>query len=99
MHQQSWIDQFMAMDMAHLGIVIALVSIIGAILMIVLIVATVQWRKVRVADTEANLKMQMLEQGMSAADIQTVIDAGRRKRFGWHQIADEFRRDRNKVRC
>jgi hypothetical protein len=99
MHQETWFAQFLQMDMPHLGVLVALVSIVGAILMIVLVVASVQWRKVRIADIEATLKMQMLEQGMSAADIQAVLDAGRRKRKGWRELHREFGREGRRVGC
>lgn len=99
MHQETWFTQFMQMDMPHLGILVALVAIVSFVLMVVLIVASVQWRKVRVADIEATLKMQMLEQGMSAADVQAVLDAGRRRRKGWGELHREFHRDGRKVGC
>jgi DNA-binding transcriptional MerR regulator len=39
------------------------------------IVAVVQWQSVRTAKIEADLKQQMLDQGMTAKDIETVLRA------------------------
>jgi hypothetical protein len=48
--------------------------VIGPLVAIVAIVAG-QWRRVRIAEMEAALKQQMLDKGMSAADIEKVMTA------------------------
>ena len=42
----------------------------------VLVNATQQWRKVRVSAYNARLKQLMIERGMSANEIKTVLEAG-----------------------
>jgi hypothetical protein len=39
----------------------------------------VQWRKVRQAEIDAALKHEMIQRGMSADDIQKVLEASSRK--------------------
>jgi hypothetical protein len=53
------------------------VFIIFASLTITSVVSTlaVQWRKVRQAEMEAALKQEMIQRGMSADDIQKVMEA------------------------
>ena len=48
--------------------------LVGPMIAIVAIVAT-QWRRVRVAELDAGLKQQMLDKGMSAAEIEQVMKA------------------------
>jgi hypothetical protein len=55
------------------GEIIGLVAVlIGPIVLIVAILAT-NWRRVRIAEVEGALKQQMLDKGMSAAEIEQVI--------------------------
>jgi hypothetical protein len=57
------------------GELIALVAVlIGPVVAIVAVVAS-QWRKVRIAEMEGALKQQMLDKGMSAAEIEKVMTA------------------------
>lgn len=90
MRETTMMTQFMDMDLPHLGIVIGLVAVVGFFLTTVLVVGLVQWRKVRQADIETTLKAQMLEQGLSAAEIQQVIEAGRKKRRSWADLAHQI---------
>ena len=48
------------------GLLIGLVSVIGGV-----------WLRIHKANLAARLKQDMLERGMSAEEIKTVIDAGR----------------------
>jgi hypothetical protein len=57
------------------GELIALTSVIMGPLMIAIIVVASQWRKVRVAEVEGALKQQMVDKGMSAAEIEQVMKA------------------------
>src|SRR5690242_6370285 len=57
------------------GELIGLTSVIMGPLMIAVIVIASQWRKVRVAEVEGALKQQMLDKGMSAAEIEQVMKA------------------------
>jgi SOS response regulatory protein OraA/RecX len=57
------------------GEIIGLAAVIaGPMVAIVAVIAT-QWRRVRVAEFEATLKQQMLDKGMSAAEIEQVMRA------------------------
>jgi hypothetical protein len=49
--------------------------IVGPMIAVVAIIAT-QWRRVRIAEMEGALKQQMLDKGMSAAEIEQVMKAG-----------------------
>lgn len=98
MRESSLLTQIMSMDLPHLGIVIGMVAIVGFFLTTILIVGLVQWRKVRQSDIEANLKAQMLEQGMTAADIEQVVEAGRKKRRSWADLAHQLHEKHHK-RC
>ena len=57
------------------GEVIGLVSVVGGLLVAIIAVASVQWRRVRIAEIDGSLKQQMLDKGMSAAEIETVMKA------------------------
>src|ERR1022692_869058 len=57
------------------GELIGLAAVImGPMVAIVAVIAS-QWRRVRVAEYEATLKQQMLDKGMSAAEIVQVMKA------------------------
>ena len=65
-------------DMTANGVIIPLAIMLGAIA----IVAVIQWRKYRQAEIEAplkqqiiDLKQQMIERGMSADEIERVLNA------------------------
>jgi SOS response regulatory protein OraA/RecX len=49
--------------------------IVGPMIAVVAIIAS-QWRRVRIAEMEGALKQQMLDKGMSAAEIEQVMKAG-----------------------
>jgi hypothetical protein len=59
-----------------IGELIALVSVGGGLLIALVAVAGGMWSNVRKAEIEADLKHEMLNRGMSAEEIRTVIDAG-----------------------
>jgi hypothetical protein len=56
---------------------IALVPLVGVVVGIVCISFNVYRRKIRLAQFDFELKRDMLQRGMSAEDIRTVIEAGR----------------------
>jgi hypothetical protein len=60
------------------GELIGLCAAVGGLLVAAIAVITHQWRRVRVAEIEATLKQQMLDKGMTAADIEQVMMASRR---------------------
>jgi hypothetical protein len=53
-----------------------LVAVVGGLLMAIIGIVAVQWRRVRIAEVECALKQQMLDKGMSAAEIEQIIKAG-----------------------
>ena len=57
------------------GEIIGLVSVVGGLLVAIIAVVSVQWRRVRVAEIDGSLKQQMLDKGMSAAEIEAVMKA------------------------
>jgi hypothetical protein len=57
---------------------IAFVSLVGVVVGIVCISFNVCRRKIRLAQFDFELKRDMLQRGMSAEEIRTVIEAGRR---------------------
>jgi hypothetical protein len=80
------------LDHGRLGIFLAFAAIALTFLTIVLSIAAVQWRKVRQSEVEAQLKMQMLEQGIAPSDIVQILDAGSQKRRvrKWVELADRW---------
>ncbi len=56
---------------------IALVPLVGVVVGIVCISFNVCRRKIRLAQFDFELKRDMLQRGMSAEEIRTVIEAGR----------------------
>jgi hypothetical protein len=60
---------------------LGLVSIVGGLLFTLLIFAGHYWHKVRIAEIAARLKQDMLDRGMSADEIKTVLEAGPRSRW------------------
>ena len=64
-----------------------IIFFISAAVVSVIVVISVQWRKVRIAEAEAALKTRMIDKGYSAAEIekvcrlQTGATARKRSRF------------------
>ncbi len=61
------------------AVMFVLMAIAGIVIVVVTVLA-VQWRRVRQAEVDAALKRDMLERGMSAADIERVVQASSRRR-------------------
>lgn len=59
------------------GEFVGLVAVIGGILFVMITVLASHWRGIRQAEIDATLKQQMLDKGMSAADIEQVLRATR----------------------
>lgn len=70
------------------GEVIGLVAVAGGLLVGMFAIAMDFWHKIRKAEITAALKRDMLNRGMSAQEIQTVLEAGmkgsRKDRHGEH---------------
>jgi len=56
---------------------IGLVAVVGGLLYAAIAVVVNQWRRVRIAETEAAIKQQMLDRGMTADEIEKVMLASR----------------------
>ncbi len=57
------------------GQLIGLIAVVMGPLVGIVAVVAAQWRRVRIAEFEAALKQQMLDKGMSAAEIEQVMTA------------------------
>jgi hypothetical protein len=58
------------------------IAIGGGLLIAAIAILSLHWRRIRVAEIEANLKQHMLERGMSAAEIAQVIRASSQRACG-----------------
>ena len=59
--------------------IIGLVTIVGSLLFLISPIVAICWYKIHKNSTLAALKQDMLDRGMSAEDIKTVLDAGMKK--------------------
>jgi hypothetical protein len=78
------------------GQMIGLVAVIGGPLIAIVAIVSAAWARVRraelqarQAETEAVLKQQMIERGMSADEIVRVLAAGQGKNSKQHANAEE----------
>jgi hypothetical protein len=58
------------------GEFIGLVAVMGGLLCGIVAIIADYWHKIRRLETEAALKQDMLNRGMSADEIKTVLEAG-----------------------
>jgi hypothetical protein len=58
------------------GELIAIISVGGGLLIALLSIGVGAWHKVRAEQISADLKRDMLDRGMSADEIKTVLEAG-----------------------
>ena len=63
------------------GEMIAIVSIVGGLIVVMFALAADIWQRARKVEIEAKLKQDMLDRGMSADEIRTVLDAGKTTSF------------------
>jgi len=61
--------------LALCGIFLGLVAIIGGLSIGLVAVVSYHYRRSRMDDIEATLKMEMIQRGMSAEDIRKVLEA------------------------
>jgi hypothetical protein len=61
---------------------VGVVAIVGGLLIAAIAILSLHWRRIRVAEIEANLKQHMLERGMSAAEIAQVVRASSQRACG-----------------
>jgi hypothetical protein len=61
------------------GEIIALVAIVGGLLVGPIIVVLNNWHEMRKTEMLNQLKQEMLDRGMSADEIRTVLEAGAKK--------------------
>ena len=60
------------------GQLIGLVAVSGGLVVAAIAIIASHWCRVRLGEIEASLKQQMLEKGMSAAEIEQVIKADKK---------------------
>ena len=58
------------------GELIALVSVVGGLICGTVTIIAIYWYSCHKVDVEAKLKADMLDRGMSADEIKTVLEAG-----------------------
>ncbi len=66
-------------------------------IVIVAVVATIQWRRVRIAEAEASMKMRMIEHGYTPDQIDQVLRAKVDKSRRWRCREDELNAARASV--
>lgn len=73
-------QEIAVLDYPRLGMLLGFSGIVAMAAIAISAIVSSQWRKVRQAEIEASLKAQMLEQGLSAEEIERVICAYPRAR-------------------
>ncbi len=63
----------------HPGEIIGLVAVVGGLLVVITSVLGGIWREVRKTEIAAALKQDMLNRGMSADEIEAVLEAGTKR--------------------
>lgn len=58
------------------GELIAITAIVGGLICGAIVMIGEFWRRIRKAEIDAKLKTDMLDRGMSAEEIKTVLEAG-----------------------
>jgi hypothetical protein len=56
------------------GLIVLFVAVGGVLFFLALVIGN-YWRDIRLAELEANLKQDMLDRGMTADEIKTIIEA------------------------
>src|SRR5262245_60075802 len=74
--------------LALCGMLVGVVAILGGITVAVTKVVSGHYRRTQLDDMEATLKMEMIQRGMSAAEIKQVLEANMRGPTSW---ADAFK--------
>jgi hypothetical protein len=59
------------------GELIALVAVAGGLMIGLVTVVVVYWHKIRKAEIDSRLKMNMLDRGMGIEEIEAVLAAGK----------------------
>ena len=63
------------------GEMIAIVSVVGGLFVILIAIVADVWHRARKVEIETKFKQEMLDRGMSADEIKTVLDAGRNRSY------------------
>lgn len=76
------------LDLPRLGILVGFTAIVSGAAIAISAILSHNWRKVRQSEIDAALKAQMLEQGLSAQEVEQVISASPRgRRKYWQEFA------------
>ena len=68
----------------HPDELIGLTAVVGGFLVVLTWIAAHSWRKVRQVEAETALKNELVQRGLSVADIERVMRAGRPRAGMWH---------------
>lgn len=60
------------------GELIGLVAVVGGLLSATISIVGMHWRQIRKDQFDAQLKLDMLDRGMSAEEIKAVLEAGKK---------------------
>jgi hypothetical protein len=63
------------------GEMIAIVAVVGGLIFLTAAILADTWQRARKVELEIKLKQDMLDRGMSADEIRTVLDAGKSTTF------------------
>lgn len=75
------LQEFLRLQPHQLAMLVPFAGMLTAVVIATVALTSHQWRRAREAEIQATLKSQMLEQGMSADDIERVLAAGSAKRM------------------
>lgn len=86
--------------LAVFGMLVGVVAILGGVAVAITAVVSAHRRRMQLDEMEATLKMEMIQRGMSAEEIERVLAAGmdggfgftRGRRRGWGDKCDHQRR-------
>jgi hypothetical protein len=59
------------------GEMIALAAVVGGLILGTVTIVAVYWHKIRKAEIDSRLKMNMLDRGMNLEEIEAILDAGK----------------------
>ena len=68
----------------HPDELIGLTAVVGGVLVALTWVVAYYWRKVRQVETETALKHELVQRGLTIADVERVMRAGKQRGGLWH---------------
>ncbi len=87
------LQDFVELDHGRMGLVIALIAIVGAMVTVLSSIIAFQWRRAREAEIDAQLKIHMLEMGIKPEEVALILEAGKKgKRRDPKAMIQEWRK-------